>query len=82
MWAHAGFLYPFLGQEKQDTGDVVAEVAASIRMKVQDDAQLRAQVAREQAEADRRRRAGDPRARSARRQADPVRQWRLGHRCE
>ncbi len=30
----AAFLYPFLGQEKQDTGDLVAEVAASIRMKV------------------------------------------------
>ena len=29
----AGFLYPFLGQEKQETGDVTAEVAASILMK-------------------------------------------------
>lgn len=47
----AGFLYPFLGQEKQETGDLVAEVAASIRMKVEDDSRLRAQVAREQAEA-------------------------------
>ena len=47
----AAFLYPFLGQQKQDTGDVVAEVAASIRLKVQDDAGLRAQVAAEQAEA-------------------------------
>jgi D-sedoheptulose 7-phosphate isomerase len=46
----AGFLYPFLGQGKQDTGDLVSEVAASIRMKVQDDSALRAQVAREQAE--------------------------------
>ena len=44
----AGFLYPFLGQEKQETGDLVSEVAASIRMKVQDDSALRAQVAREQ----------------------------------
>jgi D-sedoheptulose 7-phosphate isomerase len=47
----AGFLYPFLGQEKQDTGELVSEVAASIGMKVRDDSALRAQVAREQAEA-------------------------------
>jgi D-sedoheptulose 7-phosphate isomerase len=47
----AGFLYPFLGQEKQETGDLVSEVAASIGMKVRDDAALRAQVGREQAEA-------------------------------
>ncbi len=46
----AGFLYPFLGQEKQVTTDVVEEAAASIRMKVQDDARLRAQVAREESE--------------------------------
>src|ERR1700730_1163098 len=46
----AGFLYPFLGQERQETGDLVTQVAASIQMKVQDDAKLRAQVAREQAE--------------------------------
>jgi D-sedoheptulose 7-phosphate isomerase len=44
----AGFLYPFLGQEKQKTGDLLSEVAASIRMKVQDDSTLRAQVAQEQ----------------------------------
>jgi D-sedoheptulose 7-phosphate isomerase len=47
----AGFLYPFLGQEKQETDDLVAQVAASIQMKVQDDSRLRAQVAREQADA-------------------------------
>jgi D-sedoheptulose 7-phosphate isomerase len=47
----AGFLYPFLGREKQPTGDMGAEVAASIRMKVEDDAKLRAQVAGEEAEA-------------------------------
>ena len=47
----AGFLYPFLGQQKQDTDDVVAEVAQSIRLKVNDDAGLRMQVAGEQAEA-------------------------------
>ena len=46
----AGFLYPFLGQERQETGELVSEVAASIRMKARDDSGLRAQVAREQAE--------------------------------
>jgi D-sedoheptulose 7-phosphate isomerase len=46
----AGFLYPFLGQEKQETGDLVSEVAASIQMKAQDDSTLRAQVGHEQAE--------------------------------
>ncbi len=47
----SGFLYPFLGQERQDTGDLISQVAASIGMKVQDDSRLRAQVAREQADA-------------------------------
>jgi D-sedoheptulose 7-phosphate isomerase len=46
----SGFLYPFLGMEKQGTGDLVAEVASSILMKVHDDATLRAQVAREEAD--------------------------------
>jgi D-sedoheptulose 7-phosphate isomerase len=46
----AGFLYPFLGKEKQETMDVVAETAASILMKVRDDSVLRAQVAREESE--------------------------------
>jgi D-sedoheptulose 7-phosphate isomerase len=46
----AGFLYPFLGKDKQETFDVIAEVAASIRMKVHDDSLLRAQVAKEEAE--------------------------------
>jgi len=46
----SGFLYPFLGTEKEGTADIVDEVAASIVMKVQDDAGLRAQVAREEAE--------------------------------
>jgi D-sedoheptulose 7-phosphate isomerase len=45
----AGFLYPFLGQEKQQTVDLVSQVAASIQMKAHDDSLLRAQVAREQA---------------------------------
>jgi D-sedoheptulose 7-phosphate isomerase len=46
----AGFLYPFLGKEKQETFDVVAEVASSIQMKVRDDALLRTRVAKEEAE--------------------------------
>src|SRR6202451_1507563 len=46
----AGFLYPFLGREKQATGDATAEVANSIQMKVADDAKLRAQVAHEESE--------------------------------
>src|SRR6204780_2330379 len=46
----AGFLYPFLGKDKQATSDIVAQVAASIRMKAQDDALLRTQVAHEESE--------------------------------
>ena len=46
----AGFLYPFLGKEKQQTADVVTDVAASIEMKAQDDARLREQVAKEESE--------------------------------
>jgi D-sedoheptulose 7-phosphate isomerase len=46
----SAFLYPFLGKEKQDTRDLVAEVAASILMKVSDDSKLRMRVAKEQAE--------------------------------
>ncbi len=46
----AAFLYPFLGKEKQEMFDVVEQVAASIRMKVGDDALLRAQVAKEESE--------------------------------
>src|ERR1700733_6724417 len=42
----SGFLYPFLGTEKQGTINLVAEVASSILMKVRDDAKLRGQVAR------------------------------------
>ncbi|HEY7634631.1 MAG TPA: SIS domain-containing protein [Gemmatimonadales bacterium] len=44
----AGFLYPFLGREKQAPEDLVRQVAESIQMKVGDDAALRAQVAREE----------------------------------
>jgi D-sedoheptulose 7-phosphate isomerase len=46
----AAFLYPFLGQEKQETAGVVEEVAASIKTKVQEDAKLRRQVAAEHSE--------------------------------
>jgi len=46
----AGFLYPFLGKDKQETFDVIAEVADSIQMKVRDDAALRGRVAKEEAE--------------------------------
>jgi len=47
----AGFLYPFLGQQKQQTDDVLEEVAQSIRLKVEDDSRLRAEVAADQSEA-------------------------------
>jgi D-sedoheptulose 7-phosphate isomerase len=46
----AGFLYPFLGRERQQTGDVVGEVAESIRLKVQEDTRLRAEVASREAQ--------------------------------
>ncbi|MBV8809114.1 MAG: SIS domain-containing protein [Acidobacteriaceae bacterium] len=46
----ASFLYPFLGQEKQETHGVVDQVAESIRTKVREDAKLREQVANERAE--------------------------------
>jgi D-sedoheptulose 7-phosphate isomerase len=46
----SGFLYPFLGTEKQGTTGLVAEVASSILMKVHDDTELRQQLAREEAE--------------------------------
>jgi D-sedoheptulose 7-phosphate isomerase len=46
----AGFLYPFLGQEKQGTLDAMVEVANSIQMKVADDAKLREQIASTQSD--------------------------------
>lgn len=46
----AGFLYPFLGQEKQETESVLDQVAASIRMKVDDDAALRNRVLEQEIE--------------------------------
>jgi len=41
----AGFLYPYLGRQKQDTGTLIAEVAGSILMKAGDDSRLRARMA-------------------------------------
>ena len=55
----AGFLYPFLGQEKQETSGMLDEVAASIRMKVEDDAALRGACGGPAGGADRQHGAGD-----------------------
>jgi D-sedoheptulose 7-phosphate isomerase len=44
----AGFLYPFLGGEKQSTGAVLSEVATSIRAKVAEEAALRERAAAEE----------------------------------
>ena len=44
------FLYPFLGQKKQETGEIFEHVAASILMKAHDDRLLRTQLAKEQSE--------------------------------
>ncbi|MEJ7809962.1 MAG: SIS domain-containing protein [Gemmatimonadaceae bacterium] len=46
----AGFLYPFLGRERQDTGTVLDDVARSIQAKARDDERLREEVARDQSE--------------------------------
>jgi D-sedoheptulose 7-phosphate isomerase len=46
----SAFLYPFLGKEQQRTEDLLGQVGASILMKVTDDAKLRTEVARTQAE--------------------------------
>jgi D-sedoheptulose 7-phosphate isomerase len=47
----SAFLYPFLGSGKQDTSGIVADVAASIRAKADEDVRLRERVAHEQADA-------------------------------
>ena len=44
------FLYPFLGRNKQETKDVVSQVAESILLKVRDDSALRERMAREESE--------------------------------
>jgi D-sedoheptulose 7-phosphate isomerase len=46
----AAFLYPFLGRQQQESPGLLDEVAASILMKVEDDAKLRAHVSRDSAE--------------------------------
>ena len=47
----SGFLYPFLGRAQPEPPELVADVAASIVMKVHDDASLRARVAEHEADA-------------------------------
>ena len=47
----SAFLYPYLGKEKQDTGAILADVAASIVAKARDGERLREQVAERQAQA-------------------------------
>ena len=55
----SGFLYPFLGTEKQGTADLRRPRSpASILMKVHDDAELRGQVAREAIRTDQQHGAG------------------------
>ena len=44
------FLYPFLGQKKQETAEIVDDVTASMLMKVHDDSMLRERLAEEAAE--------------------------------
>ena len=46
----SAFLYPFLGGARQDTSQVPAQVAASIRAKAADDERLREEAARDQAD--------------------------------
>ena len=46
----AAFLYPFLGQAKQDTAATLTEVAHSIQAKADDDAKLREQIARDESD--------------------------------
>ncbi len=46
----SAFLYPFLGDQKQPTGNIIEQVAASIRVKAQEDATLRARLAAEESE--------------------------------
>ena len=44
----SAFLYPFLGEAKQPTTNIVETVGASIRAKAEEDAKLRARVARDE----------------------------------
>jgi D-sedoheptulose 7-phosphate isomerase len=47
----SSFLYPYLARQKQDTGLVIVEVAASIRGKAEEDERLRMAAGRQQGEA-------------------------------
>ncbi len=76
------FLYPFLGQKKQETTDMVEEVAASIQMKVHDDSLLRARLAEEQAEQIGNTAVAIRQRMLQGRKADHLRQWRLSDRRE
>ncbi len=78
----AGFLYPFLGRDEQPHADAMTEVASSIRMKVAEDVTLRAQVARDQSDAIGEAALAIHRAPAPRREADPLRQRRVGNRCQ
>ena len=73
------FLYPFLGKQKQETSGVVDDVAASILMKVQDDALLRTRLAKEQSEQIAATAVDIHKRLQTRRQIDSLRQWRLGY---
>jgi D-sedoheptulose 7-phosphate isomerase len=46
----AGFLYPYLGQGKQGVTGVLADVAASIQIKVAEDSKLRVRAGREESQ--------------------------------
>ena len=61
---------------------MTAEVAASILMKVQNDSELRVASGIGRSRTDQQHGPGHSRAHPARRQADSLRQRRLGHRCQ
>jgi D-sedoheptulose 7-phosphate isomerase len=46
----SAFLYPYLARQKQDTGEVLGQVAASIRAKAEEDEALRTEIAAQQGE--------------------------------
>ncbi len=74
------FLYPFLGHKKQETTDIVEEVAASIQMKVHDDTLLRTRLAEEQSEQIANAARAIHQRLSQGGKADYLREWRVGHR--
>ena len=75
----AGFLYPFLGTEKQGTADLLAEVARFDS----DEGARRRQIARpggaRRIRTDQQHGAGHSSAPAARRQTHYLRQWRFGN---